>query len=79
MMHTVMKLDSKKVITARFKRGLSQSQVAKKCRLSLMTISNAENEKELYPATAKTICDFLDLDLAGVMLPIEGEGNGDAA
>lgn len=67
------------MITARLERGLSQSKVAQKCRLSLMTISNAENEKELYPATAKTICDFYELDLADVMLPIECEGNGDAA
>lgn len=79
MMRSVMKLDSRKIVTERLKRGLKQSQVAKKCKLSLMTISNAENEKELYPATAKTICDFYGLDLASAMLPIEGEGTGDAA
>lgn len=74
-----MKLDGTKLKTARLGRGLNQTQVAVKCDLTTVTISNAENEKDLQPATAKVICDFLDLDLAETMLPITKEGDGDAA
>lgn len=79
MVCNAMKLDATKLTTARLAKGMSQQQVADECTLSVATISNAENGKDLWPATAKVICDFYGLVLGEVMLPITDEGRGDAA
>lgn len=55
------------------------SHVAKKARVTTATISNAEKEKDIYPATAKRICDVLGLRVDDAMLPVTRNGEGDAA
>lgn len=79
MMRDVMKMNGTKLIDARYQKGLNQTQVAEGADVSLYTIVKAEAGKDVYPATGKKICDFLGLDLATVVLPLEAEGNGDAA
>lgn len=74
----IMKLDGMKLRRERESKGLNQTQVAKKCkpRTTVVTISNAENGRDLYPSTAKRICDALNIELKDVMLPMED--NSDA-
>jgi transcriptional regulator with XRE-family HTH domain len=75
-----MKLNGTRLINARHQKGLNQRAVADACGVSLVTISNAEHGKEVYPATGKKICEFLEIDLAETVLPVqEREGDGDAA
>lgn len=75
-----MKLDSAKLITARHRKGMNQTKLAEACGVSIVTISNAENEKDVYPATGLRICEILEISLAEVVLPVESEGkDGDAA
>ena len=64
-----MKLDGAKLIDARHRRGLNQGQVATGASISIVTVCNAENEKDVYPATGKKLCDFLGLDIADSVLP----------
>jgi transcriptional regulator with XRE-family HTH domain len=72
-----MKLKASKLIDARHKKGLKQQEVANGAAVSLMTVSNAENGKELQPGTAKKLCVFLDLVNengeidSGVLVPAE--------
>lgn len=40
-----------------------------------MTISNAENEKEIQKDTAIAVCAALQLELAETVIPIEENGN----
>ncbi len=68
-----MKLNGAKLINARHGKGMKQAEVADACDVTIVTISNAENGKDVYPATGKKICDFLELDLPDVVLPVEEE------
>jgi len=74
-----MKLDGLTLKRARLRQGLNMSHVAKKARVTTATISNAEKEKDIYPATAKRICDVLGLRVDDAMLPVTRNGEGDAA
>lgn len=75
-----MKLDSAKLVTARHRMGLNQTQLAKKSRLTLTTISKAENGHDLYPSTGKKICQVLGIDLAEmVVVSNRPSERGDAA
>lgn len=72
-----MKLDSAKLKTARLRMGLNQSEVAEGSGVSLTTVSNAEAGKDIYPSTGRHLCNFLGLDLADVVIPVEsGNGHG---
>lgn len=50
---------------------MTQTEVADGVGCSLMTVSNAENGRDVLPRTGKSICEFLGLDTADVVLPLE--------
>lgn len=68
-----MKLDGRKLIHARHRKGLTQKQVSKRTKLSLPTIINAESGRDVFPKTGHSLCRFLEIDLAEVVLPVNGE------
>jgi transcriptional regulator with XRE-family HTH domain len=75
-----MKLNSAKLVTARHRKGLNQTQVAQKSGLTVTTISKAENGHDVYPITGKKICQVLNIDLAEIVVPsVEQQAGGDAA
>ena len=74
-----MKLNGKKLIDARHRKGLTQEQVAEGTGLHRLTINNAENGESIWPKTGKLLCEFLQIDLAATVLSVEQEGDGDAA
>ena len=73
-----MKLDGSRLVTARHRKGLNQFEVASAVGVSIVTVSNAENNRDVYPGTGRKICEFLGIDLAAVVLPAM-KGSGDAA
>lgn len=79
MMPDVMKLNGARLITARHQRGWNQTELARRCGLTIQTISGAENGKDVYPATGDVICSVLGLNLKDVVVPTEKAGDGDAA
>ncbi len=66
-----MQLDKKKIVTARHRKGWNQTQLAKKSKLTITTISKAENEFDVYPGTGEKICRALNVALADVVIPEE--------
>jgi transcriptional regulator with XRE-family HTH domain len=65
-----MKLNVTKVIDARHRKGMNQTQVAKAAGLTIATISKIENGGEVYPDTGKRLCDVLGIDLADCVLSV---------
>lgn len=70
-----MKLNAAKVVTARHQKGMNQTELARKCGLTVVTISKAENGGDVYPATGKRICRALGIELSEVVLPTEDDGD----
>jgi transcriptional regulator with XRE-family HTH domain len=75
-----MKLIGAKLKDARHRRGATQAEVSAALDMSIATYNKAENGGEVYPGTAKRICDYLAIDLAEVAISVEvTQGSGDAA
>jgi len=62
---------------------MTQVKLAKAAGVSVVTLYKAESGADVYPDTAKKLCDFLGLNLADTVVPIEEPavrgGNGDGA
>lgn len=77
-----MRLNRVKLINARSGKGLTQKDVAKKARLSIVTVNRAEKGEDVFNTTASKLAAFYELDLEDLMVPLkEGNhgSNGDAA
>jgi DNA-binding XRE family transcriptional regulator len=62
-------------LNARNRKAWNQTDLSVASGISVMTISNAENEKEIQKDTAIAVCAALQLDLAETVIPIEENGN----
>jgi transcriptional regulator with XRE-family HTH domain len=76
-----MKLKGAMLRDARERKGLTQEALATALEMSRATVSNAENEDDIWVSTGIRLCEFLDLDLAQTVLPRipVTTGNGDVA
>lgn len=64
-----MKLNGDMLRDGREAMGLNQRAAADAMSISNQTLNRAETGDDVSPATAKTICDFLGIDLAKVAIP----------
>ena len=73
-----MKLNGPKLRRKREDGGLTIEGVVaivrkQKQRITIGTVSNAENSKSITPGNAKKICDALDVEIADYRMPLEAE------
>jgi transcriptional regulator with XRE-family HTH domain len=73
-----MKLDGVRLRRERERQGLSQTDVVSlvkkaKQKITVGTVSNAENGYDVYPRNAKKICDALKVEIEDYQLPMEGD------
>lgn len=64
-----MRLNGQHLRDARDRKGLSIVDLSEALNMSNSTISAAENGEEVRPSTGRRLCDFLQLDLAVVVVP----------
>lgn len=74
-----MKLNGSLLKDARDRKGLTQQELARAAGISVPTIVRAERGGEVWPGTGRHLCDFLEIDLALVVISRSQEGDGDAA
>jgi transcriptional regulator with XRE-family HTH domain len=73
-----MKLNGAILKDARDRKGLTQDDVSEATGLSIPTIVRAEKGEGIFTSTGRSLCDFLGLDLASVVVPRHQEDD-DAA
>lgn len=78
VMKLLLKLNRAKIVRARYRKRWSQTQLAKRCGVSLQTIWKAENEKTLSSTLAEVICKKLEVKEDDVVILIR-ERKGNAA
>lgn len=72
----IMKLNGAMLRDARDRKGLTQGEVAEKLKMSIATVSSAENGNDIHQSTGVRLCDFLEIELAKVVVPRHKNGNG---
>lgn len=72
-----MKLYGARLITERNRKAKLQAEVADELGIHKATVSRAENGGDIGRDTAVALCEYYGLDIAGMVMP--EESNGDAA
>lgn len=70
---------------ARDRKGLTQGQVAEALKMSIATVSSAENGYDIRASSGIRLCNFLGIELENAVVPripvvpVTSGGDGDAA
>lgn len=72
----IMKLNGAILRDARDRKGKTLAQVSEETKMSIATLSKAENGGDIHASTGIRICEFLEIDLAKAVVPRHRNGNG---